>query len=519
MSLADSHQHAAQPHKDIGMQRRHFLSLMAVCFGIFGFDLLARAQNVGPASAEPTEQWQVLYLSGQRVGYGRSIVTREQRAGRTLIVSRVEEHLAIRRFGQQLKIDSLTRTEETPDGQLVSFNYEMNNPPAQSTKSSGKVNGSKLEIETIVGGRPKTSTVELDPQVKSPAYQDRFLKDNPLKPGETRAFKAFIPEFAKVADIKIIADDYRATKLHDGSERKLLKLKVEQSLVPGIGVRVYVDDKGDALRSEADLLGMVTYSVSKDIALQAIAGEELDVAVGTLVKVENPPVNLHKAKRAIYKISTPEADASQVIPTTETQTANRVSEHVVELTVVALSATKNVDSGNKKQPQYLGETSYLQSKDARVQEHANKAALGSEDAGTIATRMEKYILTELKKKNFSTALASAAEVAKSMEGDCTEHACLLAAMLRAKQIPSRVAVGLVYADKLGAFGGHMWTEAFIGGKWVPLDGTLGLGGIGPGHIKFADSDLSDDGPTPVSAFLPLLNVLSNLKIEVVKVER
>ncbi len=501
------------------MQRRQFTSLIAFWLGLLALSPLAEAQNVDAAVSQPIEQWTVLYLSGQRVGYGRSIVMQEQRAGRTIVVSRVEEHLAIRRFGQQLKIDSTTRTEESLDGQLLSFTYELNNPPAQSTKSAGKLNGNKLEIETTVGGRAKTSTVELDGAVKAPTYQDRFLKENPLKPGETKAFKSFIPEFGKVADVKVIADDYRAVKLHDGTERKLLKLKVEQSLVPGIGVRVYVDDKGEALRSEADLLGMVTYVVSKDVALEAIAGAELDVAVGTLVKVENPPVNLHKAQRAIYRITTADADASQVIPTTETQTAKRVSEHVVELTVEALPVPKNVSAGNKKQPQYLGETSYLQSKDARVQEHANKAAMGSEDAGTIATRMEKYILTELKKKNFSTALASAAEVAKSMEGDCTEHACLLAAMLRSKQIPSRVAVGLVYAEKLGAFGGHMWTEAFIGGKWVPLDGTLGIGGLGAGHIKFADSDLGDSGPTPVSAFLPLLNVIGNLKIEVVKVER
>ena len=93
------------------------------------------------------------------------------------------------------------------------------------------------------------------------------------------------------------------------------------------------------------------------------------------------------------------------------------------------------------------------------------------------------------------------------------------AMLRTQQIPSRVVVGLVYADRFGAFGGHMWTEAWLDGKWVPLDGTLGAGGIGGGHIKLADSDLGDDGPAPVTSFLPLMNLLSNVKIEVVRADR
>jgi transglutaminase-like putative cysteine protease len=132
--------------------------------------------------------------------------------------------------------------------------------------------------------------------------------------------------------------------------------------------------------------------------------------------------------------------------------------------------------------------------------------------------MEKYVHRELKSKNFSTALASAAEVAKTLEGDCTEHAILLAAMLRAERIASRVAVGVVYLENEGAFGGHMWTEAFVDGRWLSLDPTLGRGGIGAAHIKLAECDFSDDAPSPVTSFLPLFNLMGNMKIEVVSAE-
>jgi transglutaminase/protease-like cytokinesis protein 3 len=116
-------------------------------------------------------------------------------------------------------------------------------------------------------------------------------------------------------------------------------------------------------------------------------------------------------------------------------------------------------------------------------------------------------------------LASAAEVAKDLSGDCTEHAVLLAAMCRARGIPARVAVGLVYVPEPSSFGGHMWTEVFVRGKWIPLDATLGKGGIAADHIKFADSSFSDDGDsTPLTAFLPMVSVLSKLKIEVREVK-
>ena len=65
----------------------------------------------------------------------------------------------------------------------------------------------------------------------------------------------------------------------------------------------------------------------------------------------------------------------------------------------------------------------------------------------------------------------------------------------------------------------MWTEAWLDGRWVPLDATLGKGGIGVGHIKLADSALSNDGPAPVLSFLPLMNVLEDVEIECVSISR
>jgi len=169
-------------------------------------------------------------------------------------------------------------------------------------------------------------------------------------------------------------------------------------------------------------------------------------------------------------------------------------------------------------PEFLAATRFLQCRDPRVVEHARRAAAGQTNPAKVAVQMEKYVNRKLVKKNFSTALASAAEVAKNLEGDCTEHAVLLAAMLRARKIPSRIAVGLVYMEHLASFGGHMWTEAWLDGKWIPLDATLGRGGIGAAHIKLSESSFADDAPSPVTAFLPLMKILGKLQIEVVKAE-
>ena len=144
---------------------------------------------------------------------------------------------------------------------------------------------------------------------------------------------------------------------------------------------------------------------------------------------------------------------------------------------------------------------------------AKKAVDGETDPWRAAVALERYVDREVKDKNLTQAFATAAEVAKSREGDCTEHAVFLAALCRARGIPARVAIGLVYMQGAGAFGYHMWTEAYIDRRWIPIDATLAQGGIGAGHLEIAHTNLK--GASAYSAFLPVVQILGRLKIEIV----
>jgi len=95
---------------------------------------------------------------------------------------------------------------------------------------------------------------------------------------------------------------------------------------------------------------------------------------------------------------------------------------------------------------------------------------------------------------------------------------LLAALLRAQGIPSRVVAGLVWCDqfagKKDVFGWHLWTQALIDGRWIDLDATLppGKGLFHPGHIALAATALSDPAGDP--SWATLLAALGNLQVEV-----
>lgn len=115
---------------------------------------------------------------------------------------------------------------------------------------------------------------------------------------------------------------------------------------------------------------------------------------------------------------------------------------------------------------------------------------------------------------FSTTLQPASAVAKSLRGDCTEHAVLLCALLRSQGIPARVALGFVYVPNPDSFVPHMWTEAFLDGKWIPFDSTRGPDGVGLTHLKVTDSALSDEIGSGTVLFVPLLNFLGRATIDV-----
>ncbi|TXT38195.1 MAG: transglutaminase [Planctomycetota bacterium] len=495
-------------------------------FAAFFIGLLIATCPLVHVQAENIDEiWQVNYIAGQRIGYqyGRERV--ELRDKKKIIISVSDSQTSLKRFGQVLKMSTSLRIEETESGDLLRFSLQIKNPPIQDSLTEGVVNGEHLELTTTLAGRTDNRRVPWEAGTMSPAFPDRWLRDHPLKPGESKSFKVYLPEFAKFSQQHFAADEVRPVKLLDGKEVPLLRVKVSFSAIPEIKPRQYVDATWRTKLTEIDMLGIDSrsYDVPRDVALQAIAGAELDLAVSTLVRIDPPILDAHRKKRIVYRVAMKEESPEPFFVAGGTQQIKPLIEkdskdHAIELTVTAKPIPPIGSRPVKGDDRYLSPTRFLQTRDSAVVEHADRAAAGELDPSRIATRMERYVHEKLTKKNFSTAMASAAEVAQRMEGDCTEHAVLLAAMLRAKKVPSRVAAGLVYADKLNAFGGHMWTEAFLAGEWIPLDATLGKGGIGPAHLKMADSPLDEDAPLPVSTFLPAYQALGKLKIEVLKAE-
>jgi hypothetical protein len=475
---------------------------------------------VKPASPAPgtSDVWQVIYLGKSRMGYSHILSRPVTVDGKSLIKTDSESHLTIKRFGQTLQMETRQEEVELPGGELQSFVYEVKNPPAAPTRTVGRVRGNFLVGENTIAGTAKEFTLPWDVTTKSPAYVDRYPHLHPFKPGEAASLRIFVPEQMQVSDVRFKALRRESVAGLDGRRRSLLRVTMVESVMPQSPIEGYLDEHGEVVVSTTEMLGqtLTTYTVSAEEALKEIAGEGLDIAVGTLVKTTAIP-RAHSTTRAVYRIKMHGEDPTPFFFSDANQKVIRKGPDECEITVNCVRPGPSHRS-IRVDRQYLSSTQFLQSNDRDVLIHVDRAARNLVEPAKIAIAMEKYVDREVQKKDFSTALASAGEVARTLQGDCTEHAVLLAAMLRARNIPSKIAVGLVYIEPLSSFGGHMWTEALLGDRWVPLDATLGTGeaGIGAAHIKLGESSFADNGPSPTTSFLPLIRVLGRIELTVVE---
>jgi transglutaminase-like putative cysteine protease len=293
---------------------------------------------------------------------------------------------------------------------------------------------------------------------------------------------------------------------------------------------------------QLDALRQVTFRTTREIALAETGPARFDLLLSTRVRVNRPLVRPNRTKRVRYRVQLESADPSRVFASCASQRVTPLDAHTAEIEVRAARPIRNAATaaaatatpadgiadpalnlappGSQQDSPPTEEdrtaNSLVQCDDPRIIALAGQAAGSRTDPWEVAVALEKFTHDYITGRNYSKAFSTAVEVAESREGACTQHAVLLAALARARGLPARVAIGLVYTESTPGFAFHMWNEVWIGGRWIPLDATRGTGGVGAAQLKLADSSLA--GEAAYSCFLPVSQVIGQIKIEILEVE-
>lgn len=459
------------------------------------------------------DSWDVILMDDKRVGYDHKTERTETRDGRTVRRTEAETRMLIKRFGETVELLNRYTSLETPEGELLAFTSE--GLPADSV---GEVHDGTLTIETTSAGNKAVRSLDWPDDAGGFFAEDQSLRGRPMQPGETRTLRFLQPAFNTLGTEELTAGDYEPTELPSGAQDLLRiesRLTIDGSDQP-VTATHWADRQGEVLKTVLPAMQLTFYRATEAEATATAAEAPLDLGVSSVVPLEQPFHSARQSHRAIYRLELTDGNPAAAFPTCATQQPRATGPHTAELTVTSLdpqSPPAEIGPAAPPSPDDRGPNSLVQSDDPAIVAMSREAAGAKKSPLAKALALERYVHEHIREKNFSITFASAAEVAKQMSGDCSEHAVLLAALARAAEIPARAAVGLVYAPSENGFAYHMWNELFIDGRWVPLDATLGQGRVGADHLKLADSNLHD--ATGLVSFLPVVEVLGKLKIELV----
>ena len=476
----------------------------------------------GPARAdeEPRESWDAVYIKGKRVGYFHTQVFPVKDRGRDLFRVQIDMSLTFARNGDPVTIETLYGTIETLEGAVLRLDSRTL-ASKQEMRIFGDVVNGKMTLTFEGSGQKQQSTIPWGPDVRGPYGAEMSLVRKPMQPGETREVKVFIPDLNRIGLAKLQAKQVEEVTLGGGVKRSLLRVEqintMDDQPIPGLAQTFWVDPVGQILRNSTPTLGgMETYRTTREAALRGVTGPKFDLNAASLIQVSRPIPNPIATREIVFDLTLKDDDPAKVFPSDRRQTLTPGTKPGTARLIVK---TAGPDDGAAKpetiDPKNLRANALITSEDARVVALARQATAGITDPWQKAAAIEHWVFSNVRNKNFQTAFAAANEVARDLEGDCSEHSVLTAAMCRAAGIPCRVVVGLLYGNSPRGFGFHMWNEVYVNDRWVAIDSAWDQSSVDAVHIKLSESSL--DGVSPYETFLAIVRVFDKLAIDPVEI--
>ena len=484
-------------------------------------------------AAEPqgevvAETWDAAYLQGARVGFSHTTVRELEREGQKFLRTTMELDLTIARYKATARLRMELGDDETPDGKVLAVVMRQFGDKDQQVLITGVVEGNRLHLKSADGRLDITNP--WNDQVVGLAGQERIFREHKVKPGEHFTFLNYDPTVTSVITMRVTVKDEEAVEVL-GQKKKLLraevvpdKLRGPQGPIPLPSMTYWLDGDLQPVRTETELPAVgsiVLYRTTKETALAPAAGQaprSTDIGLNSLVRLNRPIPRPTESRSVVYRVTIKGDDEpASAFAQDERQTIGNVEGSTFDLQVHAVRGPQPVENPGKVKDEFLKSCSYINSDDPRVRDEAREAIGRETDPWRKAQRIERWVYQNVEHDD-SVAFCPADKVAENLKGDCRHKALLAAAMCRAAGVPSRTAVGLVYTfdrqrGPVMAF--HMWTEVWVSGQWLAIDGTLGQGSVGADHIKIADSSWA--GVRAFDPLLPVARVLGRLSIEVVRV--
>jgi transglutaminase-like putative cysteine protease len=467
--------------------------------------------------------WDAAFVKNGRVGYTHITVRQVERDGKKLLRTTAALRLTVNRNGTQVRLGMDTRTDETPEGKVVGVFMRQYLGRDKQLTITGTVDGRQLRL--VQDGTHPLKPAPWDERVTGLYGELKLFRQRKVRPGDAFHYWHFEPTINLVVRINVKVKGYEDVAAPGGRTRRLLRVESTPAMIERVQLPTLVtwlDEDLMPARSQVPVegLGVLTfYRTTRAGALAPASGVPVaDIGTGNYVRLRRPIANPYGTRSMVYRVTVKgDQDPASTFSRDERQEVKNVRGNTFDLYVRASRPPRPGAAGREgggPGAEFLQSSYFITSADPKVRELARRAVGTETDPWRKALWIERWVCDHMTVVD-DEALATADHVARTLRGDCTEYAMLMAAMCRAAGVPSKTALGLIYADtrltKGPVFAFHMWTEVWVAGRWVPLDATLGRGYVGATHLKVTDASWQDT--RSMTPLLPVLRVLGKLSVE------
>src|SRR4051794_32149742 len=161
--------------------------------GPFVLGLTLALSGVWASAASAQESWDAVYLSGSKVGYIHTFIEPLKDRGRDLLRVRVDTVLTFKRLDDKITMELRYGTIETPQGSVLRLDTRTL-ASEKEMRISGDVIDGQMTLTLDGAGQAQKMTIPWGPEVRGPYAVEQSLSREPMKVGETRQLKMFIPD-------------------------------------------------------------------------------------------------------------------------------------------------------------------------------------------------------------------------------------------------------------------------------------------------------------------------------------
>lgn len=499
--------------------------------------------NDKPWIANERLPWQadyVQYQQGKQIGFSQ--VDIQETYGELKIV---RTDWTLTRSGSELgKYKWITHSlisTETRMGEMRKFTLIRDDGVERKTLES-RMQNSKIAVHATVervGAEPEKT---IDKSFVWPqgawgtlGVQSLLMRD-PMQPGEKRVAAIFVPGLNQIAEVQMIAEARELTPLAGGQAPELLPIDIlilttnGENQPVGTQSRSWVNDNGE-IEKTIELNGgrVTTFRVDRKTTDRLVSSVEMEVL---LEELRGKPMSLslpvgmrwdeQSPNDSVFQIRMEGADPASVFARTSVQRIESLDARTAKVSVrpASLDSAKYTNDNavwrDSSVPSAvdLGTSPWVRPDHVLMKEMADELAASDASPAAVAESLTRGVAARLELLELDSSPPNAFNAMASGAGDCFDHAALLAALLRFREIPARLVAGMrVVEPDVPKLEFWIWTEAWIDERWIPLDATQGSP-TGRGYLAIERSAVGDENPyAAILSALKRLSVITRVELQ------